>query len=61
MCKPVFFVVALLEPDEYAEVVCTRHDTNAGTGKFDSELIKAIGRDTFDGTINPEGRDGRMV
>ena len=61
MCESIFFIIALLQSDENAQVVDARHHTNTSAGEFDSKLVKAVGRDTFDGTVDPESRYGWVV
>lgn len=57
----VFFVVALFESHEDAQVVGPGGYADAGAGEFGAELVKAAGCDAFGGTVDVEGGDWRVV
>jgi hypothetical protein len=61
MGELVLLVVAVLQGDEDAQVVCAGNDADVGAGEFCAQLIEAAGDDTLGGAVDVEGGDGRMV
>jgi hypothetical protein len=61
MCKLVFLIVSSLEVDEKSEVMCAWCYSYASPSKFGTELVKAAHADAFDGAVNKEGGDWRVV
>jgi hypothetical protein len=57
----ILFIVPVLEGDEDAEIVCSGDDAHAGTGKLCTELVVASCAYALLGTVDVEGRDGRVV
>jgi hypothetical protein len=57
----VLLVIPVLERDEDAQVVCSRHDTHASPSELCAQLIVAPCADTLLGAVHVEGGDGRVV
>ena len=61
MCKVVLFVVPVLQGDEDAQVMRSRHNAHTRTGKFRAQLVVASCGDALLGTIDVKGGDGRVM
>lgn len=61
MSQLIFFVVALLDIDEDAEVVLAGAHADAGTGEFGADLIETARRYASLGAVDVEGGDWGVV
>lgn len=61
MCESILLIIAMLEVDEDAQIVCSRNDPDAGAGELGAQLIEPARRDAFNGTVYPKCRHGRMM
>ena len=61
VCELVLFIVAVLQGDEDAQVVCAGNDANVGARELCAQLVEAAGNDALGGAVDVEGGDGGMV
>ena len=61
VCELVFLIASIREVDEDAQIVRARCDPDACASEFGAQLVEPTSCDAFDGAVNVEGRDGRMM
>lgn len=61
MCELVFLIASALDVDKESKVMCAWCYSYARPGEFGTELVETAHADAFDGAIDEEGGDWRVV